>query len=67
MSVVSVKRGRAGIGEQMKREEIEQKLGQQMHKLSLQQEIVKKENDKLRAIQNVANDLDSQLKELDGQ
>jgi hypothetical protein len=50
----------------MKRDEIEQKLGQQMHRVGLQQDIVKREQDKLRAIQNVANDLDAQLKELDG-
>jgi hypothetical protein len=50
----------------MERSEIEQALGRKMHEISIQQEIVQKENTKLKKLNDEANELDNKLKELDG-
>ena len=43
----------------------EQKLGQLMHKISKQQQICVRENEKLKVLQDEANKLDQELTKLD--
>jgi hypothetical protein len=48
------------------RTDIEQKLGELMHRISKQQETCVRENTKLRTLQDEANKLDQELTKLDG-
>jgi hypothetical protein len=50
----------------MERKELEQKLGQVMHAFAVQQDIVAKEQETLKKLQENANSVDRLLKELDG-
>ena len=49
----------------MKRSEIEQQLGRQMHEISKVQELIANHQKILQVLQDGANELDKQLKDLD--
>jgi len=49
----------------MERSEVEQQLGAQMHLICLQQELVVAAQKELKTLQDAANELDQQLKDLD--
>ena len=49
----------------MERSEIERKLGRQMHEISKVQELIANHQKILQALQDGANELDQQLKDLD--
>ena len=49
----------------MERSEIEQQLGRQMHEISKVQELIDNHQKILQALQDGANKLDQQLKDLD--
>ena len=49
----------------MERSEIEQQLGRQMHEICREQEFIIKRQQILQVLQDAANELDQQLKDLD--
>jgi hypothetical protein len=48
------------------RKTIEQALGKKMHEISIQQDVVQRENKLLKKLNDEANVLDEELKKLDG-